>query len=489
MKMQNEKLKISKKNHKYLILLFIIIGVFVVYFSYLAILRYRTLNSHYYDLGIMNQVVYNTSRGRILQMSDQTLKKNVNRLAVHFDPILVLLAPFYWIYPSPDVLLVTQTIIVGLGALGVYLIAKKILGKDLIALIFSVSYLFYFPVQRVVLFDFHAVSFATTFLLFAIYFYLSKNYKSYFIFIFLSLLTKEHVGLTVFLLGIYLFFIKKEKKVGLITAIVGAVFFIATVYFIIPHFRGDVHFARSYFVGIRQRKATIIKEGFLYIEQLLLPNFYSLFSPFALLISSPEWLINILSINNNMRAIFFHYNSVIVPFIFYSLIEGFKNFNRLIKSKSWRVIFFSLFLFLNLRSIYLYNPLPFSFLKQPVKFEKISETTLASIKLWQEKLKDEKIKVSTTPRLAPFFTNRQYYHNFLFDPAYPSMGLTDDDIIKTIDDYKMADYVIIYRPEIGDIDKGGLLVEFYQRLREDGNYQMIFSDNLDEKSIEVYKKI
>lgn len=480
-------MKFFLKN-KYQIVLFIFIGLFVVYFSYLSIARYRSLNSHYFDLGIMNQVVYNTSRGRILEMTDQTLKRNVNRLAVHFDPILVLLAPFYWVYPSSDVLLVAQTIIVGLGAWAVYLIAKKILRGDLIPFIFSLSYLFYFPVQRVVLFDFHAVAASTTFLLFALYFNLLKHYRGYFFFIFLSLLTKEHVGLTVFLLGVYLFFIKKEKKIGLITAVAGVIFFIATVYFIIPYFRGEGHFARSYFVDIKKRKASIINEGAYYIGQLLLPNFYSLFSPLTLLISSPECLINILSINSNMRAIFFHYNSIIVAFIFYSLIEGFKNFNRLIKNKNWQLIFFIAFLFLNLRSIYLYNPLPFFFLKQPVRYEKINKITEKSIKLWQERLKDERIKVSTTPRLAPFFTNRRYYHNFLFDPAYPTMGLTDDDIIKTINDYKGVDYVIIYQEEIGDIAKGGLTVKFYQKLRNDPEYQMIFSDNLNEKRIEVYKK-
>lgn len=480
-------MKFFLKN-KYQILLFIFIGLFIFYFSYLSILRYRTLNSHYYDLGIMNQVVYNTSRGRILEMTDQSLKKNVNRLAVHFDPILVLFTPFYWLYPAPEVLLIAQTVIVGLGAWAVYLIAKKILKKNLIPFIFAISYLFYFPIQRVVLFDFHAVAFSTTFLLFALYFHLLKHYRGYFLFIFLALLTKENVGLTVFLLGVYLFFIKKERKIGLITSVIGIVFFIATVYFIIPYFRGGEHFASSYFVDVRQRKTTIIKEGFFYVEQLLLPNFYSLFSPLTLLISSPEWLINILSINNNMRAIFFHYNSIIVPFIFYSLIEGYRNFNRLIKNKNWQFLFFAIFLILNIKSIYLYNPLP-SFVKQPEQYKKIDQITQKSIKLWQEKLKDEKITVSTTPRLAPFFTNRNYYHNFLFDPAYPSMGLTEDDIIKTIDDYRGADYVIIYRIEIGEIAKGGLTVKFYQRLRSDRDYQMIFSDDLGEKSIEVYKKI
>ncbi len=487
MKIENKKLNISKKNQKYQLLLFIFIGLFVVYFSYLAIFRYQSLNSHYYDLGIMNQVVYNTSRGRFLEMTDQTLRRNVNRLAVHFDPILAFFAPFYWFYPSPDVLLVAQTIIVSLGAWAVYLISQKLLKNNLISLIFSLCYLLYFPVQRMLLFDFHPVSLSSTFFLFALYFSILKKYHLYFLFIFLALLTKEHVGLTVFLLGGYFFLVKKEKKIGLITSITGLIFFVITVYFIIPYFRGESHFAASYFANIKLRLPTIVKEGFFYTEKLLLPNFYAIFSPFTLLIASPEWLINIFSINNNMRAIFYHYNSVIVPFIFYSLILGYKNFNLLVRNEKIKWLFFIIFIIFNLRSIYLYNPVP-SFVKEPVKYQKIDKITASTIKLWQKTLKDETIKVSTTPKLAPFFTNRQYYHNFLFDPAYTSMGKTDDDIIRTIDDYKGNDYIIIYRPEIGDISKGGLTVEFYQRLRNDNNYQMIFSNNLNEKGIEVYKK-
>ena len=117
------------KNLKFEIILWIFILIFIVIFSYLSIKRYRTLNSYYYDLGIMNQVVYNTLRGRFLEMTNQDLKRNTSRLAIHFDPILALFAPFYKIYPGPEVLLIGQAIILGLGAWAVFLIAEKVL-KD-----------------------------------------------------------------------------------------------------------------------------------------------------------------------------------------------------------------------------------------------------------------------------------------------------------------------------------------------------------------------
>ncbi|MFA6533348.1 MAG: DUF2079 domain-containing protein [Patescibacteria group bacterium] len=477
------------KNHIYKMILGLAIVTFIFLFSYLSIKRYQTLNSYYYDLGIMNQVAYNTSQGRFLEMTNQDFKKNVSRLAIHFDPILAAFAPFYKLYEGPEVLLIGQAIILGLGALAVYLISQKILKKHLISLIFSLTYLLYFSIQRAVLFDFHSVTLATTFFLFALYFNLIKKNFWYFVFIFLCLLTKEHVGLVVLFLGIYLFFVKKEKKIGIITTILGMIFFLATVYFIIPYFRGNEHFAAGYFNDINKRVPDIMKDGIPYVITIINPLFYALFSPLTLLIGLPEWAINILSINTNQRAIFFHYNSIIVAFMFYSLILGYKNFNKAIKSRILRGIFFAIFVLANIYSIYLYNPVPY-FVKNPVHYSELDKTKSESIKYWVNKLKDENIKVSTTPKLAPFFTNRKYYYNFLYDSAYSSMGQTEKDILKNeIDKYNLADYIIINRSEIGDLSKEGLPVKFYFKLLDDKNFQMVFLDDQQENGIEVYKKI
>jgi uncharacterized membrane protein len=434
----------------------------------------------------MNQVVYNTSQGRFLEMTNQDLKKNVSRLAIHFDPILAIFAPFYKIYEGPEILLIGQALILGLGAWAVYLIAEKILKKKSISLIFALLYLFYFPVQRAVLFDFHAVTLATTFFLFAIYFQEVKKWSWFFIFVLLALLTKEHIGLVVVFYGIYLLVIKKEKKTGLFTSFLGLIFFIVTVYVVIPYFRGGEHFAANYFVDIKSRLTTIFIDGFSYVKLLILPNIYSLFSPLTLLISLPEWAINILSINNNQRSILFHYNSVIVAFIFYSLILGYKNFCQIVKNKKLQVTFFAVFIFFNLRSIYLYNPIPY-FVKRPVNYSELNPITKNSLALWKEKLKDDNIKVSTTPKLAPLFTNRRYYYNFLFDSAFREGGLTEKDILKNeINKYVLADYVIINKQEIGDINKETLPVKFYQGLIKNLDFKLIFFDSQD---IEVYKKI
>ena len=437
----------------------------------------------------MNQVVYNTSHGRFLEMTNQDLKKNVSRLAIHFDPILAVFAPFYKLYEGPEVLLIGQVIILGLGALAVFLISQKILKKNLISLVFALTFLFYFAIQRAALFDFHAVTLATTFFLFALYFNLVKKNGWYYFFIFLSLMTKEHIGLVVFFLGTYLFFVKKEKKTGIITALLGLIFFVATVYFIIPYFRGGEHFATGYFADMGRRLPIILKDGISYIGLMTNPLFYVLFSPLTLLISLPEWAINIFSINSNQRSIYFHYNSIITAFLFYSLILGYKNFDKKIQNIIIKNIFFLIFISANIYSIYLYNPLPY-FVKHPVHYSDVEKIKNESIKYWVNKLKDENIKVATTPKLAPFFTDRKYYFNFLYDSAYASMGQTSKDILENeINKYVLADYVIINRSEIGDINKKTIPVNFYRNLINNKDFKIIYSVNRDKNSIEVFKKI
>lgn len=490
------------RKHKFEIILALAISIFVIVFSYLSIKRHLTLNSYYYDLGIMNQVVDNTSRGRFLEMTNQQLGRNANRLAIHFDPILAVFAPFYWIYRDPSVLLIGQALIVAMGAWAVYLIANKVLKKKIISLVFAIAYLMFFQNQRAVLFDFHAVTLATSFLLFAFYFNLVKKTIPYFIFLVLAMLTKEHVGMVVIMFGLYLFFVKKEKKTAIFTAGLGALFFVMSVYVLIPYFRQQDHFALKYFETLGGSPSKVLINVFIrpryvfgmifaensieYSVRLIAPVIYAVFSPLSLLIALPEWAINTISINPNMLAYHFHYSSLIIPVLFYSLILGYKNFDNMVKNEKLKGAVFVVFIVLNVFSIRNYNPVPASFVKRPVSYREIDPVKKKTLTFLQTRLKDDNIKLSTTPRLAPFFTNRRYYHNFLYDTAFSAMGQTEEDVILSKwGTYVGYDYVIIDFDEIGDLDSGSLPVKFYQHLTNNDDYEMILTDDHD---IQVFKK-
>ncbi len=490
------------RKYKFEYLLGLAILVYIILFSCLSLRKLLTFQSHYFDLGIMNQLVYNTSRGWFLEMTNQDFLSNVSRFAIHFDPILAFFAPFYLLFNTPEVLLIGQTIILASGAIAVYLIGQKIIKNKLYSLFFAFSYLLYFPVERANTFDFHAVVLATSFLLFSIYFYLTKKRFWSLIFIILSLLTKEHVGLVTFLFGLYLLLTKKEKRFAWIVMFISLFTFVLTVFYIIPHSRHETHFALSRYEDFGDTPGTVLlgtvtnplttlkyflrRESFTYLYRLLLPyGIFVIFAPLEFLIAAPELGINLLSANPNMRAAYFHYNSLIVPFVLFSAIVGFERLRRKVSIKKYLNGLIVIFIILNLVNAYYLNPLPFSFLKQPFWWGKINEEKLKTVYTWQQVLKDDNVKVATTPQLAPFFSARRYYYNFLYDPAFASMGLTKDDIIKAIANYVEADFVIINKSEIGDETKESLPAEFYNHLKKNDSFTQIFEN----AGIEVYKKI
>ena len=110
-------------------LLWSAIGAYAVGFSALSALRHRAFNTGRFDLGNMVQAVDATAHGRVLEVTGLR-GDQISRLAAHVDPILVVLAPLWRLWPSPDLLLIVQAIAVALGAIPVFRLARRRLGRD-----------------------------------------------------------------------------------------------------------------------------------------------------------------------------------------------------------------------------------------------------------------------------------------------------------------------------------------------------------------------
>lgn len=478
----------------------VMISIFIIAISAVVVHRYYYGGSHYYDLGIMNQVVYNTSRGRFLEMTNPEFNENMSRFAIHFDPILAFFAPFYLIFASPVVLLVGQVVIVSFGAAAVYLLALFYTKSKRSGLVFAFLYLAYFPIQRSLLFDFHAVTLAIPLLLFSIYFALVKKKSISLLLVVLALLTKEHVGLVTALLGLYFFFVRKEYRFGLIIFLVSMIFFITAFFYIIPTFRTESHFALKYVThneGSLQIRNIITNpysfsssmvsgERGRYLITLLGPQLmFIVFAPLEFIPAAAELGINLISSNQNMRSYYFHYNSLIVVFIMWSMIVGYRRFTLYIKKDVDRTLYLMLFGAFFLVQFYYVSPFPYGLVREPYSPPSMSEQKRMSISMWVDRLNKDEIKVAATPHLAPFFTTRRYYVNFLFDPAYSDMGASESDIIGKLEKYMRAEYVIIDDGEIHFEDQEDMTYRYYLHLQMNANYTRIY----DENGIEVYKKI
>lgn len=461
--------------------------IYISYFSFFTILRYRMLYASYYDLGIMNQTVYNTYLGikqndysRILEMTDTVGAEQVKRMAVHNDIILAFLATFYFIYAGPETLLVIQTIILALGALAIFGIAKHVLSKhkqvNTLSFIFAIAYLFYTPMQRANIFDFHAVTLATSFLLFMVYFWLKKKNWLSILFFILSILTKEQVGFTTFMFGLYVFLdtyksSPKKNQFKLDTRYIFPIIVCVASFFwvsvsligIIPFFRGKNHFALEYYEDRGLLKNIASLDTFRYLFFLLGPlGFMSFFSLVQLLIASPEFAVNLLSSNGNMHNIIYHYTSVIQPFVFLSSIYGVKKIldKKMVNAKYVILLIFTSFVLFS----YFKGPLPFT-REQEVHPFKYPQVSAKDIMYWANILKDDRLKISATGQVAPFFSSRRYLYLFS-------------------DRYKLADYIVIRREEIYNYPEKDILIPIYLKLQNDNQFEKIHNRN----DLEVYKR-
>ncbi len=317
--------------------------LYVVLFSFLSIYKHEIYASSRFDLGNMDQAVWNSAQGRILEATDEQ-GEITSRLKNHTDFLLLAFVPLYWIIPSPYWLLIGQAAAVGLGAIPLYWLAKRFLGRDWPAAIISFAYLFNYGLQAANLFDFHAQMMAGTFLLFAFHYMLERRLFLFVLFAALASFTKEEISLLVAMMGLYALFVEKRPKWGIPIVLAGAAYFLLLMQIVIPAFNvGDTSqlvegryeaFGGSMGGVVR----TTITDPFftlsflfsgdkpLYLASLLgLTGFLSLFAPFVLAIPLPELAINLLSDRPQMANIRYHYSAPILPFVYVAAAAGIRN--------------------------------------------------------------------------------------------------------------------------------------------------------------------
>src|SRR3989475_12455059 len=107
---------------------YVVVGLASIYFvlySVLSVLRHVTYHSFGPDLGIFDQVFWNTVHGRLLESTMSLAQGQPHSyLADHFSPVYLLLVPAYALVPRPETLLVIQTLFLPLGVWPLYLRAR-----------------------------------------------------------------------------------------------------------------------------------------------------------------------------------------------------------------------------------------------------------------------------------------------------------------------------------------------------------------------------
>jgi uncharacterized membrane protein len=217
----------------------LLIAAYLVVYGTLAILRHRTYHSYGFDLGLFDQVFWNSTQGHLFESTiSQANPHPHSYLGDHWSPVFALLLPFYAAYPHPETLLLVQTLFLGLGALPIYLLARLKLEAGLQRLAWVLAYVLFLPVAYVSLFDFHEVALSVLPLGLALYFLETERHGWFVACLALTLLIKEEMPLISFGFGVYALLGKRLLPLGLGLMAGSIAAFLAVIQLAIPHFAG-----------------------------------------------------------------------------------------------------------------------------------------------------------------------------------------------------------------------------------------------------------
>ncbi len=190
---------------------FIICFLFFFAYSTLSVVRHNHYQSFGFDLGINDQVVWEYSQFKApITTIDHV--PFISKLDVHVELVYALVAPFYWIWNDPRMLLVLQAGFVCFSGLAIYFLAKHYKLHKWVQFALLVSYLMFYGVQNALWFDAHSITFATAFFAWFLYCLVSRKTKWAILFFILSIIGKENIAAKTFLISAVYFIATKDKK-------------------------------------------------------------------------------------------------------------------------------------------------------------------------------------------------------------------------------------------------------------------------------------
>src|SRR5579859_1285902 len=330
------------------IFLIVVTLVYSLEMSHQAILRYETFKATAFDLGNMDQVIWNTLHGRLFQFTNQAIDwyGPPTRLAIHFEPIILPLSLLYSFGADPRILLVFQTLALAAGSLPVFLLTRKLIPQwPLLAPLMATAYLLAPALIGLNIYDFHPVALATPLLLYALLALEYKHYAWFLVACVLAACTKEDVPLAIAMLGILVIWRYKLPRLGLTLLIGGALWSLIAFRVIIPHFYPGVQ-ANNFWYRYEELGSSpgaailnlfvrpwVFFSLFFTLDRLYYlfglvrsAGFFPLLAPEWLLPALPSLAVNLLSTDPLLYSGAYHYNAAIIPFVMIAAIHGTRRF-------------------------------------------------------------------------------------------------------------------------------------------------------------------
>jgi len=157
----------------------------------------------------------------------------------HLSPIMYAFVPTFWVVPGAPVLLVLQSLILALGALPVFALARRRLGDPRAATVFALLYLASPTLHGINVRDFHASALAIPLLLLALERADAGRPIATAGALLLAMACREDAALAAAGIGLWLALARRRWVAGAVVAVAAIAVLAADVRWVIPHFREE----------------------------------------------------------------------------------------------------------------------------------------------------------------------------------------------------------------------------------------------------------
>lgn len=303
--------------------------VFGVLYAALSLVRFNRFDPSSWDNAIFEQGIrgYAHFGAPIVDLKGP----DFNQLGDHFSPIIVLVAPFYRVFPSAQTLLIAQAVLIAISVGVVAQIAIKTLGKSR-GTALAIAYGMSFGIQSAVEADFHEVAFAAPLLALAGAAYIDRDWRRVIWSTLPLMIVKEDMGLTVAAIGLVVW-LAGERRRGAVLATVGVLGMAFVIFVIIPYFNpsGTWDYANTIGGDRRFFEVAFDQSGRKLLTVLItfgVTGLLALASPWAWL-ALPVLCGRFVADNEFYWGTDWHYSLVLMPIVFIALIDAMNREHRL----------------------------------------------------------------------------------------------------------------------------------------------------------------
>ena len=336
-------------------IILIAILIYVVVYGGLSIARQASFRTQALGLGTIDQAIWNTSRGRLLEYTpllvtfdDETQDMSPrSRLADgRLELILLPLSAFYWVWAEPRWLMALQVILLAGGAIPLYHLARAQLGDGTASLVITLAYLVYLPLHLVTIAGFHPSALMIPFLLWAWLAAERGRWRNYYIAIIVALLCGIDAALALLGIGLYFLFRGRPYRLhGALTLLLGLAWLTLDMVLVVPWARrvygpegyggmeGDVSgIAPWLLTHPLDALGTLLDREKLQalVDLLAAVGWIPILAPLRLLLALPVLVYNLLTSSPYQDVIRAHDLAPAIPFVFIALVGGTINAGRLV---------------------------------------------------------------------------------------------------------------------------------------------------------------